>query len=123
MPRHSYRRRSKDSETFGGLAIVIAAIVVITYEKLPTQTLELVAAGVLLLVVLIIGLVLFLYFKRIEHEKQKLQVLSMVDIQNMDGLAFESPRIAQRELRSAKVTSQAHVIVPRSSKTHALVVE
>jgi restriction system protein len=89
MSRHYRYRRSKDTEAAGSFVLVIAAAVIIAYQKLSTQALELLIAGALLLVVTVIGLVLLLHFKRAEHERQKLRTLSMVGINVMDPLAFE----------------------------------
>jgi HJR/Mrr/RecB family endonuclease len=91
MPRRYYRhrRRFRDSDTYGAVVIVVILGVLIAYERLPRQALELVAAGVILLVALIIFLIIYLYFRRATRERQRLQALSTIDIDVMSGWDFE----------------------------------
>ena len=89
MSRRYYRRRRKN-DGISGTSLLVGIIAVATlYNKLSAQTINLIIGGGLLLVGLIIGLVLFIQYKRSQHEKQKLRALNLIDTDYMDGLAFE----------------------------------
>jgi len=70
------------------LLIGIVAVVAL-YNKLSAETINLIIDGGLVLTGVIIALVLFIHFKRTQHEKQKLRALNLIDTDYMDGLAFE----------------------------------
>lgn len=89
MSRRYYRRRRKNDGISGTLLLVGIIAVVALYNKLSAQQINLIIGGGLLLVGFIIGLVLFIQFKRSQHEKQKLRALNLIDTDYMDGLAFE----------------------------------
>ena len=89
MSRRYYRRRRKNDGISGTLLLVGIIAVATLYNKLSAETINLIIGGGLLLVGLIIGLVLFIQYKRSQHEKQKLRALNLIDADYMDGLAFE----------------------------------
>lgn len=89
MSRRYYRRRRKNDGISGTLLLVGIIAVATLYNKLSAETINLIIGGGLLLVGLIIGLVLFIQYKRSQHEKQKLRALNLIDTDYMDGLAFE----------------------------------
>ena len=89
MSRRYKRRRNAESDAVLGLAALVTIAVISTYRKLSAQALDLVIAGFLIFAGLGVGVVAYIYFKRQKHEQQKLRALSMVDIQFMDGRAFE----------------------------------
>ena len=89
MSRRYYRRRRKNDGISGTLLLVGIIAVATLYNKLSAQTINLIIGGGLLLVGLIISLVLFIQYKRSQHERQKLRALNLIDTDYMDGLAFE----------------------------------
>ncbi|HKX24023.1 MAG TPA: restriction endonuclease [Candidatus Saccharimonadales bacterium] len=89
MSRRYYRRHRKNDGISGTLLLIGIIAVATLYNKLSAQTINLIIGGGLLLVGLIIGLVLFIQYKRSQHEKQKLRALNLIDTDYMDGLAFE----------------------------------
>ncbi|HKU18398.1 MAG TPA: restriction endonuclease [Candidatus Saccharimonadales bacterium] len=89
MSRRYYRRHRKNDGISGTLLFVGIIAVATLYNKLSAATINLIIGGGLLLVGVIIGLVLFIQFKRSQHEKQKLRALNLIDTDYMDGLAFE----------------------------------
>lgn len=89
MSRRYYRRRRKNDGISGTLLLIGVIAVAALYNKLSAETINLIIGGGLLLVGLIIGLMLFIQYRRSQHEKQKLRALNLIDTDYMDGLAFE----------------------------------
>lgn len=89
MSRRYYRRRRKNDGISGTLLLVGIIAVVALYNKLPAETINLIIGAGLLVSGFVIALVLFVQFKRSQHEKQKLRALNLIDADYMDGLAFE----------------------------------
>jgi restriction system protein len=89
MARRYYRRRRKNNSLSGTLLLVGIIVVAGLYSKLSAQDIGMLIGGALLLAGIVIALVLFIHFKRRQHEKQKLRALNLVDTDYMDGLAFE----------------------------------
>jgi restriction system protein len=89
MSRRYYRRRRKNDGISGTLLLIGIIAVVTLYNKLSAETINLIIGNSLLLVSLIISLILFIQFKRSQHQKQKLRALNLIDTDYMEGLAFE----------------------------------
>jgi restriction system protein len=89
MSRRYYRRRRKNDGISGTLLLIGIIAVVTLYNKLSAETINLIIGSGLLLVGLIISLILFIQFKRSQHQKQKLRALNLIDTDYMEGLAFE----------------------------------
>lgn len=89
MSRRYYRRRRKNYGLSGTLLLVGIIIVATFYNQLSAQTIELIAVSGLLTVAVIIAIILFVQYRRTQHEKQKLRALNLIDTDYMDGLAFE----------------------------------
>jgi restriction system protein len=90
MSRRYYRRRSNSSDGgLTGLVVIVAAAILIAHQAMSPQTFELLLVGLSLIAVSIVMLVVYLHFRRLRRQRQKLQALSMVDVHVMDGLEFE----------------------------------
>lgn len=89
MPRYHYRRRSKNDGRADILLLVGIIAVIALYSKLTMQTIDLIIMIGLLLAGVIIALVLGIRYRRSQYEEQKLRALNSIDINSMDGLAFE----------------------------------
>jgi restriction system protein len=89
MARRHYRRRRQDNSLAGPLLFVGGIVVAGLYTKLSAQELSFAIGVALVLAITTVALVLFVYYKRTEHEKQKLRALTTTDIDAMEGVAFE----------------------------------
>lgn len=88
MARRYYKRR-RSSNPSGGLILIGLLVVVWAYNSLSSETInQIIVYGVALFVAAVI-IALIIYYKRSQHEKQKLRALNLIDADYMDGLAFE----------------------------------
>ncbi|SRR5581483_292029 len=89
MSRRYYRRRRKNDGLLEIVLIVSIAAIAALHNKITAQAIDLILVGALLLVSVAIVLFLFFHYRRSRYEEQKLRALHLIDINSMDGLAFE----------------------------------